>query len=73
MGPGIAPAPALGAPLPQEMTPAQEDLVAGTDRHEPETVRGLPAAVAAVVLLLAALAVQVKFRRRRAFRKTTAS
>jgi hypothetical protein len=68
--PGISPAPALGAPLPQEIRPAKEDLMADTDHHQPETVRGLPAAVAAVVLLLLALALQLKLRRRRAFRKS---
>ncbi|GAA3838339.1 hypothetical protein GCM10022226_70780 [Sphaerisporangium flaviroseum] len=67
--PGAAPAPALGAPLPQEIRPAKRDLTADTEEGDLEMVRGLPAAVAAVVLLLAALALQLKLRRRWASRK----
>lgn len=64
-----APDPAMGAPLPQEIRPEKRELVADADHDDSHVVRGLPAAIAAVVLLLAALALQLKLRRRRLFRK----
>ncbi|MEU9888227.1 hypothetical protein [Sphaerisporangium sp. NPDC051011] len=58
----------LGAPLPQEIRPDKQDLMASADHEDFEMGRGLPAAVVAVALLLIALALQLRLRHRRARR-----
>ncbi|WP_248963769.1 hypothetical protein [Sphaerisporangium perillae] len=60
----------VGAPLPQDIRPARHDLMADGERDELQMVRGLPAAGAAVAVLLSALWLQMKLRRRRASRKS---
>ena len=67
--PGAPQAFAPGAPLPQEARPAKPDLASGSERGVLDMVRGLPAAVAAVALLLVALGLQMRYRRRRAGQK----
>ncbi|MGW4639339.1 hypothetical protein ACWEN6_12460 [Sphaerisporangium sp. NPDC004334] len=59
-----------GAPPPQDPRPARQGLMADAGDDELEMVRGLPAAGAAVVILVGALWLQLRLRRRFAARKT---